>query len=71
MKMVKKIKCIVSHSIFLIIIYYFWHIQIINTMRNLLLLLLCLPMIGFGQDDCGDKPIYKGKTFFKLFLFSE
>lgn len=58
--MVKKIKCIVSHSIFLIIIYYFWHIQIINTMRNLLLLLLCLPMIGFGQDDCGDKPIYKG-----------
>ena len=34
-------------------------------MRNLLLLLLCLPMIGFGQDDCGDKPIYKGKTYTK------
>jgi len=25
-------------------------------MKKLLLILLCLPMIGFGQDDCGKKP---------------
>ena len=25
-------------------------------MKKLLLLLLCFPMIGFGQDDCGKKP---------------
>jgi len=25
-------------------------------MKKLLLILLCLPMIGFGQDDCGRKP---------------
>ena len=25
-------------------------------MKKLLLILLCLPMIGFGQDDCGEKP---------------
>ena len=26
-------------------------------MKKLLLILLCLPMIGFGQDDCGKKPV--------------
>ena len=26
-------------------------------MKKLLLILLCLPIIGFGQDDCGNKPI--------------
>ncbi len=35
----------------------------LNTMKKLLLILLCLPMIGFGQDDCGDKPLYKGNKF--------
>jgi len=25
-------------------------------MKKLLLILLCLPMIGFGQDNCGEKP---------------
>ena len=25
-------------------------------MKKILLMLLCMPMIGFGQDDCGEKP---------------
>ena len=25
-------------------------------MKKLLLILLCLPMIGFGQDNCGEEP---------------
>jgi len=32
-------------------------------MKKLLLILLCLPMIGFGQEDCGNKPIYSGNKF--------
>ena len=32
-------------------------------MKKLLLILLCLPMLGFGQDDCGDKPKYNGNRF--------
>ena len=32
-------------------------------MKKLLLILLCLPMIGFGQEDCGSKPIYSGNKF--------
>ena len=32
-------------------------------MKKLLLILLCLPMIGFGQDDCGPKPKYSGSKF--------
>ncbi|MDC1025160.1 hypothetical protein OAR04_04470 [Flavobacteriales bacterium] len=36
-------------------------------MKKLLLILICLPIIGFGQDDCGDKPIYKGNKFNKKY----
>ena len=32
-------------------------------MKKILLILLCLPMMGFGQDNCGEKPIYKGNKF--------
>ena len=32
-------------------------------MKKLLLILLCVPLIGAGQEDCGDKPIYKGNRF--------
>jgi len=32
-------------------------------MKKLLLILLCIPMIGFGQDDCGNEPKYTGFKF--------
>ena len=32
-------------------------------MKKLLILLLCIPFIGFAQDDCGTKPKYKGNKF--------
>ena len=32
-------------------------------MKKLLLLLICFPIIGFGQDDCGEKPKYNGDKF--------
>ena len=32
-------------------------------MKKLLLILLCFPMIGFGQDNCGNKPIYHANKF--------
>ena len=32
-------------------------------MKKLILILLLLPIVGFGQDDCGSKPIYKGNKF--------
>ena len=35
-------------------------------MKKLLLILLCLPMIGFGQNDCGEKPTitYRGNGYY-------
>jgi hypothetical protein len=32
-------------------------------MKKLLLILLCIPIIGFGQDDCGNEPKYTGFKF--------
>ena len=32
-------------------------------MKKLILILLFLPIIGFGQDDCGKKPLYNGNKF--------
>ena len=32
-------------------------------MKKLLLILLCVPFTLIGQEDCGDKPIYKGNKF--------
>ena len=32
-------------------------------MKILLLILLCVPFTLIGQEDCGDKPIYKGNKF--------
>ena len=32
-------------------------------MKKLLLILLCLPFIGFTQDDCGKEPRYNGNKF--------
>ena len=32
-------------------------------MKKLLLILLCLPMIGFGQVDCGNEPQKPKKRF--------
>ena len=32
-------------------------------MKKLLLILICFPLIGFGQEDCGDKPTYKENKF--------
>ena len=40
-------------------------------MKKLLLILLCLPMIGFGQDDCGKKPKYKGNKFGNYMMSKE
>tara|TARA_B100001093_G_scaffold496675_1_gene542675 strand:- start:263 stop:970 length:708 start_codon:yes stop_codon:yes gene_type:complete len=40
-------------------------------MKKLLLILLCLPFISFGQDDCGKKPKYKGNKFGNYMMSKE
>ena len=34
-------------------------------MKKLLIIIFCIPIFGFGQDDCGKKPKYKGNIFQK------